>query len=126
MTRQQRSAIDQIEWMRNLLAFLLVGAFISVLPVFTFFAIPDENKDIITYMVGQLSGMALTAIGFYFVSKVGQDALDAKRTENTARALDTIKATVEASGGTDAAAEAADATAEAAVDKAAEIGGKGK
>jgi hypothetical protein len=121
---RQRSAIDQIEWMRNLLAFLLVGAFISVLPVFTFFAIPEANKDVITYMVGQLSGMALTAIGFYFVSKVGQDAMDAKRTENTAKALDTIKATVEASGGTDAAANAADATAAAAVDKADEIGGK--
>lgn len=89
----------QIERMRNLLAFLLVGAFISCLPVFTFKIIPSENKDIITYMVGQLSGMATMALGFYFVNKVGQDAaeakrvdLDAKRAENTGKLADAVVA----------------------------------
>lgn len=97
MTRaKDRSAIEQIEWMRNLLAFLLVGAFIGILPALFLIAIPESNKDIITYMVGQLSGMALTALGFYFVNKVGQDALDAKRTENTGRALEAIKETAKA------------------------------
>jgi hypothetical protein len=127
MTRRttDRSAIEQIEWMRNLLSFSLVGSFIWCIPLFAFKAIPTDNKDIIVYMVGQLSGMALTALGFYFVNKVGQDALDAKRTENTTKALEAIKATAQATGTSEAAADAAEQTAEAAVDKAAEIKGAG-
>ena len=72
----------------------------------------------------QLSGMALTVLGFYFVSKVGQDALDAKRTENTARAFDTIKETVKAGAGADGVGEAAQDTADAAQDQADVIKGK--
>jgi hypothetical protein len=80
---EPRTPIDEIERVRNLLAFLLVGAFISTLPMFVFKVIPAENKELVVYMVGQLSGMATLALGFYFVSKVGQDALDAKRADNT-------------------------------------------
>lgn len=90
MTAQEASA--QAERMRNLLAFVLVGAFISCLPVFTFKVIPTQNKDIIVYMVGQLSGMALMALGFYFTNKVGQDALDAKRSDNTGKLADAVVA----------------------------------
>lgn len=121
MARASRNAIEQIEWMRNLLAFLLVGAFIAAVMVFTFFQIPESNRDIITYMVGQLSGMALTALGFYFVNKVGQDAVDAAKTENTSKALDAIKATAQAVNSGGGAAEAAEQTAEAAKDKAEEF-----
>lgn len=84
MTRP-RTPIDEIERVRNLLAFLLVGAFIVTLPVFTFVVIPAENKELVVYMVGQLSGMATTVLGFYFINKVGQDALDAKRADNTGK-----------------------------------------
>lgn len=125
MSKSARSAIDQIEFTRNLLAFLLVGAFVSVIPLFLFKAIPEGNNDVISYMAGQLSGMATMALGFYFVNKVGQDALDAKRTDNTKTALEAIKATAQASGATDAVAEAAEETAEAAGDKAEEIKGRG-
>lgn len=125
MSKAPRSAIEQIEWIRNLLAILLVGAFVGAMMLFTFYALPEQNKDIITYMVGQLSGMALTALGFYFVNKVGQDALDAAKTENTGKALEAITATAKASPASDAVADAAEQTAEAAVDKAEEIkGGK--
>lgn len=86
----RRSAIDQIEWMRNLLAFLLVGSFVGMLPALLLIGIPTANEQIITYMLGQLSGMAITVLGFYFVNKVGQDALDAKRTDNTSKALEAI------------------------------------
>lgn len=121
MTRTRRSAIDQIEAMRNVLAFMLVGVFVGAIPVLMWKAIPTANEQLITYMMGQLSGMALMALGFYFVNKVGQDALDAKRTENTAKALDAITATATASGTTDAAANAAEQTAHAAADKAEEF-----
>ena len=116
----KRSAVDQMEFMRNLLAFLLVGAFIGAMGAFTIFAIPDQNKDILTYMVGQLSGMAITVLGFYFVSKVGQDALDAKRTDNTGKAFETLKEAIKPKSD-DVAADAAEETADAAVDKAKEI-----
>lgn len=120
-----RTAVDQIEFMRNVLAFLLVGAFVSVLPVLTFKIIPDANKDIVTYMVGQLSGMATTVLGFYFISKVGQDALDAKRSDNTGKAFETLKVAIDKSTPANGAVEeAADETAQAAADKAAEIKGE--
>jgi hypothetical protein len=109
--------------MRNFLAFLLTGAFIGAMAVFTFFAIPDVNKDILTYMVGQLSGMAITALGFYFVSKVGQDAIDAKKTENTGAAFRAVEKALDKSGGehADAVEAAVDRTADAAVEEAADI-----
>lgn len=114
--------IEQIERMRNLLAFLLVGAFIGVLPLFAFKSIPESNKDVIVYMVGQLSGMALTALGFYFVNKVGQDALDATRAENTGKMAEAVTSALKTGG--DSAAHAADKVADAAVDKADEIKGE--
>lgn len=113
--------LAQIERMRNLLAFLLVGAFICVLPLFAFKAIPEQNKDVIVYMVGQLSGMALTALGFYFVNKVGQDALDATRAENTGKMATAVTAALKAGPVGDAAGKAADEVAGAAEDKADEI-----
>ncbi len=123
MSKPARSAIDQIELMRNFLAITLCGGFVGMIPMFVFKAIPTGNEQLITYMLGQLSGMALTALSFYFVNKVGQDAIDAKRTDNTAKALEAIKTVAQNTGGTDAATQAAEETAGAAVDKAAEIKG---
>lgn len=87
------------EGFKNVLAFCLVGAFIACIPLLIFKTIPEANEQIITYMVGQLSGMALTALGFYFVNKAGQDALDTARSDNTAKAFDAIKAAAEATPG---------------------------
>lgn len=84
------------ERFKNLLAFSLVGAFIALIPLLIYKTIPDANKDIIVYMVGQLSGMALTALGFYFVNKAGQDALDNKRADNTAKMADAVVAAANA------------------------------
>jgi hypothetical protein len=106
---------------RNFLAFALIGTFISVIPLFVFKTIPEPNKDIITYMVGQLSGMALTALGFYFVNKAGQDALDNKRADNTGKLADAVVAASASTPATDGAGKAADAVVDAAADKADEI-----
>lgn len=121
-----RTPQEQAERMRNILSFLLVGAFISVLPVFTFRIVPTGNKDILTYMVGQLSGMATMALGFYFTNKVGQDALDAQRTENTGKMAEAVTTALKTTGAVDAdaAGKAAEKVADAAVDKADEIKGK--
>lgn len=93
MTDRPRDA----EQFRNLLAFALIGSFVSFIPLLVFKAIPSANEQIIVYMIGQLSGMATTALGFYFVMKAGQDALDAKRSETTSKAFDAITATAQAS-----------------------------
>lgn len=82
---------------RNRLAFMLTGAFVVMVPLFLFKTFPTENKDIITYMVGQLSGMALMALGHYFTNRAGQDALDEKRADNTAKMADAVVAAANAS-----------------------------
>lgn len=87
-----RTPQQDIDRVRNLISFVLVGSFVGALVDFTIFAVPPSNKDIITYMVGQLSGMALMALGFYFTNKVGQDAVDAKRAETTGKMADAIAA----------------------------------
>lgn len=81
---------------RNLLAFLLIGAFISVLPLLVFKTIPEQNKEIIVYIIGQISGMATTCLGFYFVTKQHADALDLKRAETTNEAFKAVTATAQA------------------------------
>lgn len=77
---------------RDWLAFLLVGSFIGTLPLLVFKDVPDVNKDTIVYILGQISGMALTVVGFYFVNKAGEDELAAKRADNTAAAFKAVEA----------------------------------
>lgn len=117
----KRTAVDQIEVVRNGLAGLLVMAFIGAMGAFTFFIIPTENKDILTYMVGQLSGMATTVLGFYFVSKVGQDALDTKRADTTGKLADAMTTVVKANTDQSGVDKAAEEVAGAAADKRDEI-----
>lgn len=124
-TAPLKTATDRF---RNFLAFFLISAFIGMLPVLIFYPMPDGNKEVIVYIIGQLSGMATTALAFYFTQKAGQDALDAKRTDNTAKALDAMKAVAENTGTSStppevAAGQAADKVADAAADKAQEIKG---
>lgn len=124
--RRDRTDIEQIEWMRNLLAFLLVGSFVGTLTILLFLPLAKDNEQLVTYMLGQISGMATTVLGFYFVSKVGQDALDAKRADNTGKMADAVVAA--ASAGTPTievpadAQAAADQVADAAVKEADSFG----
>lgn len=110
--------------MRNRLAFMLVGAFVAMLPFFLFKDLPTSNKDIITYMLGQLSGMATMALGHYFTNRAGQDALDEKRADNTGKLADAVVAAANATPGImdgQDVSSAADAVASAAVDRAEEF-----
>lgn len=93
--------LAQIERVRNILAMSLIASFVGALIALTYRAIPKENEQIITYMVGQLSGMATMALGFYFVSQVGKDALDAQKVGNTTKALDAIGAAIAAAPAVD-------------------------
>lgn len=108
---------------RNRLAFFLVGSFVGCVPLFVFWGMPETSKDIVTYMVGQLSGMALMALGHYFVQKAGQDALDTKRAETTGKMADAITAAAQSTPPSGDAGKAADDVADAAVRKADQIKG---
>lgn len=120
----QELALKKIEGMRNVIAFLLIGAFIVAGGALFLAAIPDRNEQLLTYMLGQLSGMAVTVLGFYFVNKVGQDAVDAKRVDNTSKALDAIAAVSNSTPADGAVQAAADHVVEGAQEAAAEVKGK--
>lgn len=116
------SLSSKIDQQRIWLATGLVCAFIACVLLLFFQKIPDVNKDLITYMIGQLSGMATMALGFYFTNKAGQDEADAEKTANTGKMADAIKATAEAATSVAspsiAAEKAALATADAAKERA--------
>ncbi len=84
----------KIDWFRNALAFFLITAFICMLPLLIYKVVPPNNKEIVVYIIGQLSGMATTCLAFYFTQKAGQDALDAKRADTTAKAFEAVSAAV--------------------------------
>lgn len=44
----------------------LVGAFVATVLLLVFYEIPVTNKDIIVYMIGQLSGSFTAAVAFWF------------------------------------------------------------
>jgi len=90
MSDTSRDKLHNPDWFRNLLAFFLISAFVGVLPLLIYKTIPSDNKEVIVYIIGQLSGMATTALAFYFTQKAGQDALDSKRAEATGKMADTI------------------------------------
>lgn len=94
--KDAKPRVDPVDRFRNWLAGILVFAFVGTLPLLLWKDIPEKNKDTITYILGQISGMALTVTGFYFVSKVTDAALDKQRVENTAKFADAINATAAA------------------------------
>lgn len=110
---------------RNILAFGLVAVFESILPLLIFKTIPTENKEIITYMIGQISGMAATAVAFYFTKPAGTDALDTKRADTTAKMAEAVTAAIASTPPvvtpTDVVTDAVEAVADAATAKAEEI-----
>ena len=118
-------AASQIDRQRMWLATGLVCAFVACILGLFLREVPEGNKDLVTYMIGQLSGMATMALGFYFVNKAGQDAADAQKTENTGKALDAITAAAAAGTTTTPdAVHAADRVADAAVHEADRIATK--
>jgi len=117
--------IKTLDLQRMWLASGLVFAFVAALAAMLLRAVPEANKDIVVYMIGQLSGMATMALSFYFINKAGQDAADAKKTENTGKMADAITAAAAAGGhpidAKDAAVDAADQVAGAAEAEASRI-----
>lgn len=57
--------------MRGFLAFMLVMAFCTVLAALFLTQVPPDNRETLTYALGQLSGMVTTALAFYFATSQG-------------------------------------------------------
>ena len=54
--------------MRGALAIILLLSFQLSLAALFRFNVPDTNRDMVIYMLGQLSGMVTTALAFYFAT----------------------------------------------------------
>lgn len=62
------------DYMRSALAIILLLSFQLALAALFSWEVPETNRDMVIYMLGQLSGMVTTALAFYFAtSKSSQD-----------------------------------------------------
>lgn len=56
------------DMMRATVSLILLTAYNAVLGALFKWQVPQGNKEIIVYMIGQLSGMVTTALAFYFAT----------------------------------------------------------
>jgi hypothetical protein len=106
---------------RDFLAVFLINAFVVALFYLLGRAFPQQNEQLIVYMLGQLSGFTGTAVALYFTADRHEDRRAEDAAKLTTAAAD-IAATARASTG-DQAARAAEETALAAERKADEFRG---
>lgn len=53
----------------GVLAFVLTAAFIGAIVMLSWRGIPPSNEQLLTYMLGQLSGFVAAAVGMYFARR---------------------------------------------------------
>jgi apolipoprotein N-acyltransferase len=80
--------------MRGVLGAALVLGFMAALTLLFWVAIPKQNEQLVTYMLGQLSGFVGAVVAFHYT----MNALNEKATANTGDALRAITATAQATG----------------------------
>jgi hypothetical protein len=73
---------------RDALGLLLVGAFIVATGWLLHRGIPEQNKELVSYMLGQLSGFVAGVVAYHYITKAGEKELDQAREANTGKALD--------------------------------------
>lgn len=78
--------------LRDVIGCAMIGAFIGALFAMFWKAIPEGNSDVITYMIGQLSGFAATIVAYHYATNVQSQ----QATENTGKAFEAVKAAAEA------------------------------
>ncbi len=78
--------------LRDVIGAGMVGAFVGALFVLFWKAIPQTNEQIITYMIGQLSGFAATIIAYHYATNVQSQ----QATANTGDAFKAITETAKA------------------------------
>lgn len=75
----------------NVIGGALIGGFLGALFALFLLPVPEANRDLITYMLGQLSGFAGGIIASHYASKppdAAAQTLDAARTRNLSKSLD--------------------------------------
>lgn len=55
----------------GIFAFVLTAAFIGAIVMLSWRSIPTSNEQLLTYMLGQLSGFVAAAVGVYFSRRAG-------------------------------------------------------
>lgn len=69
-----------------LLGLIIALGFQATLAATLFYDVPQGNRDIIVYLIGQLAGAFLTVVGFAFGSSVGSQRKDEARSAAAAAA----------------------------------------
>lgn len=85
--RQERDKSRRFT-LRSVLGIVLVFGFMAALTLLFWIAIPKQNEQLITYMLGQLSGFVGAVVGYHYT----MNALNAKASENTGAAFDAMLA----------------------------------
>ena len=80
--------------LRDALGVALIGAFIGALALLFWREIPDQNADLVVYMLGQLSGFVAGVVSYHYVMNKANE----KATENTGAAFRAISDAAKASG----------------------------
>lgn len=88
-----------LRMLANVIGCSVVFGFLGALFALFVIPIPPQNEQVITYMIGQLSGFAGGILAYHYTSKAGEKELDAKRADNTAALTDLAKKALEASPG---------------------------
>lgn len=97
--RRARLAAERpvnIRLLANVIGCSLIFGFLGALATLFVIPIPSANEQLLTYMIGQLSGFAGGIIAYHYTSKAGEAELDAKRAENTGKLADAITAAAQA------------------------------
>lgn len=84
--RRQTRALARIADKRllaNVIGAGLVSGFIGALFALFVIPIPEANEQIVTYMIGQLSGFAGGIVAYHYTQKAGDTELERARTLNT-------------------------------------------
>ena len=88
--------MNPVPHLRDIFGAALIGAFVGALFVLFWKAIPENNSDVITYMLGQLSGFAAAIVAFHYST----NAQSQRATENTGAAFAAIEAAAKSGTGT--------------------------
>jgi len=96
--RRARVMIDRpanVRLLANVIGCSLVFGFLGAIMVLVWLPVPEANKDLLTYMLGQLSGFAGGVVAYHYTMTAGARELDAKRAETNGKAIDGLKSAIE-------------------------------
>jgi hypothetical protein len=78
--------------LRDAIGVVLIAGFLLAIGVLVWQAIPQGNEQLVTYMLGQLSGFAAAVVAFHYSSNVNAQ----RGSENTGKAFEAITAAANA------------------------------